>query len=233
MGIEAATFVVPKSILCMRSDYFRALFEGGFKETQSRTADLPDVKPKLFALVLCWFFTGHVLFSDKSNYVTVNDGKTFDEAVQMFLFADQYGTRKLRLDIFDVFACGKARYDCGLETIPIAKALSQLPENSGLYRFFEDLVIYNWDPKELEECTEIVLYLPPTVLGKLLFKGLQPYSLRSNKAPYNTDMCQYHEHLDETERDNCAEVLKAKTRKLKHMFEAQERLSKTKHTVMP
>ncbi|TID16857.1 hypothetical protein E6O75_ATG09623 [Venturia nashicola] len=226
VGKDAVPFVVPKAILCMRSDYFRAMFEGKFIESQSRTTDLPDIEPKYFALVLRWFHTGLVMFSDKSDFVCAEDDETFNEAIQMFRFADQYDTRDLRLAIFDVFAYSKARPEGSLDSIPVANALAQLPESSGLYKFFEDLIIYNWDPRDLEQCTEIALCLPPTVMGKLLLRGLSPISCRSEKAPYDKDMCQYHEHLSETERNQCPQKMKDKMDKLRNKVLAQEKLNR-------
>lgn len=212
----------------MRSDYFRAFFGGSFKERQSRTTNLTDIEPKYFALVLRWFHTGLVMFSDKFDYVCTEDDETFNEAIQMFLFADQDDTRDLRLAMFDVFADANAQPGHVLDSIPTAKALSQLPYSSGLYEFFKDLIMYNWDPHDLEQRTEIALYLPPIVMGKLLLIGLSPISFRSKKAPYDKDMCQYHEHLNEIELDRCPEEMKVKMNTLKVKVIVQEKLNRVR-----
>lgn len=43
VGEAQTPFVVLKSLLCPRSEYFRAMFEGNFEETTSRTSSLPDI----------------------------------------------------------------------------------------------------------------------------------------------------------------------------------------------
>jgi hypothetical protein len=210
----------------MRSGYFRAIFQGGFEEEQSRTTNLPDIEPEHFALALQWFYTGQVVFSDGSKFVGVDDDKTFNEAIQMFLFADQYDTRALRRDIFDILANSAFRYS--LDTVPVAKALSQLPESSGLYKLFADLVIYNWKPCNKQDAIEVASYLPAAVAGRLFFEGLEPSETRVKKAPYDKDMCQYHEHLNNGEREKCAKAMKRKASALKTEAAVHEKLSKRK-----
>lgn len=92
VGKVANPFVVPKSILCMRSDYLRAMSQGSFQEEWSHTTSLPDVEPKYIAPVLQWFYTGLIVLSDGTAYIGKNDPKTMNEAVKMFLFADRYDT---------------------------------------------------------------------------------------------------------------------------------------------
>jgi hypothetical protein len=207
------------------------MFQGGFQEERSHTTNLPDFEPEYFALVLQWFYTGLVVFSDGTAYIGKNDPKTMNEAVKMFLFADRYDTRSLRLQMFDILATWV--FGCSTEGIPldavaVAKALAQFPETSGLYKLFSDLIIYSWTPASREQSIEVARYLPAAVIGRMFIEGLEDSKWRVKKAPYGKDMCQYHEHLNDLERDNCAKEMKERTSSLNIDVFMHARLSKRK-----
>eukprot|EP00933_Yihiella_yeosuensis_P028584 TRINITY_DN22433_c0_g1_i1.p1 TRINITY_DN22433_c0_g1~~TRINITY_DN22433_c0_g1_i1.p1 ORF type:complete len:367 (-),score=74.91 TRINITY_DN22433_c0_g1_i1:234-1217(-) len=65
MNREQKTFPVHRSVICARSEYFRALLAGGFREASlgsdiSKSVMLPDVDPAAFDLVLTYLYTGHL-----------------------------------------------------------------------------------------------------------------------------------------------------------------------------
>ena len=51
-------FYVHPSLLCEKSEYFRACLQSHFSEAQSREVRLLDEKPKAFRLFLKWLYTG-------------------------------------------------------------------------------------------------------------------------------------------------------------------------------
>jgi hypothetical protein len=225
VGKAKAPFAILKSVLCLRSAYFRATFEGGFQEKQTQTTNIPDIEPEHFALVLQWFYTGNVAFSDGTKYIGFADEEKFFEALEMFLFANQYDTKALRVAIFNIFAT--SMFSDSLKMTLVAKSLPTLPETSGLYKLFSDMIVYEWKPKDVHEGIEVASYLPTTVVGRLFFKRLEQTGLTGmGEAPYHTNMCQYHEHLEDFDRAVCKIAMEVKRLELKNELVAHEKLSR-------
>jgi hypothetical protein len=57
VGKEKKAYTLHKDLLCFYSDYFRAAFNGSFKEASARKLELPDVKPSLFDEFQVWLYT--------------------------------------------------------------------------------------------------------------------------------------------------------------------------------
>lgn len=207
------------------------MFEGGFQEERSRATNLPDIKPEYFALVLQWFYTGSILFSDGTAYIGIDrDDKAINEAVQMFLFADQYDTRALRDELFGTFArwaLSESHVSDVVMTaaVPIAKALSELPAGSGLYKFCSDLLVHSWAPDNTDETTAVAEYLPADITGRLLLAGRNLRgNVKTTKAPYYMGMCQYHEHRTDVERGECMLDSNDKLARMRSDAEVQARM---------
>lgn len=57
---DTQTFSILKSLVCHKSPFFRAAFEGSFSEAESQTMTLEDVEPKIFGLMVDWLYTQKV-----------------------------------------------------------------------------------------------------------------------------------------------------------------------------
>lgn len=210
------------------------MFEGNFEETTSRTSSLPDLEPRIFGLILQWFYSGHVLFSNGTDVLPAKlpQTDTFLEALHMYRFADAYDTRDLRKAIFEkvagVLVQRISMTDQGMEAL--ARALSILPENSGLWKLIADRFLYCWEPKTEEQTAAVLPFLPAILVVKLLILGVGKGSKidRTNPSPWRVDMCQYHEHLNESERNGCAEKMEAAIAKSTYSLETEKLLGKRK-----
>mmetsp|Transcript_61816 Transcript_61816/g.180671 ORF Transcript_61816/g.180671 Transcript_61816/m.180671 type:complete len:725 (-) Transcript_61816:69-2243(-) len=62
-GDSCRSFPAHRAVLCARSDYFRALLAGGFRESAGdcRVVTLPDLDSAAFELVLSYIYTGRLL----------------------------------------------------------------------------------------------------------------------------------------------------------------------------
>lgn len=96
VGQEAELFVTLKSVLCSRSEYFRAAFEGRFEEQTSRETSLPDVEAKHFGLILQWFYSGRILFSNGSDFLLPLRGPIRHPGIAESGF--RFGCRRLHTD---------------------------------------------------------------------------------------------------------------------------------------
>ena len=54
LGLEK--FDLLKQSICSKSSYFRRLFEGGFRESQSSQTRLSDVRPWVFTVFISWLY---------------------------------------------------------------------------------------------------------------------------------------------------------------------------------
>ncbi|KAH0290258.1 hypothetical protein M436DRAFT_50684 [Aureobasidium namibiae CBS 147.97] len=57
VGASKQPFVLQKGLLCFYSDYFRAAFDGSFKEAVERKIELPDVKIDTFEAFQVWLYS--------------------------------------------------------------------------------------------------------------------------------------------------------------------------------
>ena len=58
VGAERKKFRLHRDVLCGRSDYFKACFEGNFNEAQQKELSLPEDDIKSFALFVGWMYGG-------------------------------------------------------------------------------------------------------------------------------------------------------------------------------
>jgi hypothetical protein len=56
----ATTFKVHKKILCQKIPYFDKMFNGGWRETGTQSANRPDDNPMAFKLLLGWVYVGKI-----------------------------------------------------------------------------------------------------------------------------------------------------------------------------
>ncbi|TLD25759.1 actin binding protein [Venturia nashicola] len=224
-----------RSLLCLRSEYFRALFNGNFEESASRTSSLPDIDPLIFGLVVQWLHTDRVVFSDGTDALPLDLASpgTFLEAIKMFVFADQYDTRSLRLALFDKIA-SVFTATATIRTadfVATAQAIMMLPEASGLRRLLVDHLLWRWGPESVCNATDVVRHLPPEISGELIFedRGSLGTPIRTRKRrdePWQKDMCQYHEHLNDRERKDCAGIMEARIKKIEAELTTMKRMAR-------
>ncbi|KAE8357037.1 hypothetical protein BDV28DRAFT_144700 [Aspergillus coremiiformis] len=69
INIGAASFEVSKTLLCKRSAYFEAMFNGNFKEGDDQSAEMEEVEGvvsvRSFHLLLQWLYLGRIVFNQE------------------------------------------------------------------------------------------------------------------------------------------------------------------------
>ncbi|TID16858.1 hypothetical protein E6O75_ATG09624 [Venturia nashicola] len=201
----------------------------------SRTSSLPDIDPLIFGLVVQWLHTDRVVFSDGTDALPLDLASpgTFLEAIKMFVFADQYDTRSLRLALFDKIA-SVFTATATIRTadfVATAQAIMMLPEASGLRRLLVDHLLWRWGPESVCNATDVVRHLPPEISGELIFedRGSLGTPIRTRKRrdePWQKDMCQYHEHLNDRERKDCAGIMEARIKKIEAELTTMKRMAR-------
>lgn len=92
-GTTKEVFVVPRGLICLRSEYFDKMFKGGFVESKSLRVELDDVEPWVFKCFVGWLYTQRVYYDpdrvepvepvkpDGGDGVPEDEEMTEDEAV--------------------------------------------------------------------------------------------------------------------------------------------------------
>ncbi|KAH0382040.1 hypothetical protein KCU92_g6635, partial [Aureobasidium melanogenum] len=80
VGDEKKPYVVHKDLLCFYSDYFRAAFQGSFKEATERKVELPGVIKDVFEHFQVWLYTRRLDFADTQ----------FHTIIRLWIFGDQH-----------------------------------------------------------------------------------------------------------------------------------------------
>lgn len=117
-GPEQGRWVLHEEMLCDRYAYFRAAFQGGFRETQTKILTMPEDDPKAFGL-----------FVDLMLHVYANIFHHFgndDEAVQLglckaYVLADMLGCQDVAENIDMQYRC----YMCPAPTGFLARNVSE------------------------------------------------------------------------------------------------------------
>ena len=96
VGESKKTFKVHSGLLSGKSEFFRAAFEGKFREGQDQRIELPETSETTFRGLLLWCYTGQVLESSE-NPTDV----PLRSLVSLYAFADFCGIPKLQDDTID------------------------------------------------------------------------------------------------------------------------------------
>jgi hypothetical protein len=154
-------FNVHKDLLVARSPYFKAAFEGRFKEAKDGVLVLEDVKIEAMKDFLDWLYFGRLspVYGEDEEDNDDNDDNEDDRfttleaymegyrsQVELYIFADRFNVPDLRKAIID------AKYDYYKDNdyVPsykeIITASNALPASSPLCGLYVDLYTLRWDP---------------------------------------------------------------------------------------
>jgi hypothetical protein len=86
------TFHMYRGLLCFHSEYFKILFEGGFREAQSDTHTMPETDVDIFELFYAWICTGTISKPDG----TCEGGIDHATITRLYAFADYHMMEELK-----------------------------------------------------------------------------------------------------------------------------------------
>ena len=137
--------------------------------------------------------------------MTRSDGSSNDKEhrflADFFVFADRRDIPKLRNRIMNDIAWSRQSGHQLLSSDDklLDIAFSRLPANSALCRYLIDEAAHCWNNKK--DISEDLEDLPPAFTAGLLraFAG----RVHQHKPAWRYDMCHYHDHATETEREDC------------------------------
>ncbi|TKX18324.1 BTB/POZ domain-containing protein 29 [Elsinoe australis] len=184
VGEEIQVFNVNKMVITKISPFFRAAFDGAWTESSSKTMELPDIEPILFAALIDWAYSGSII-SEHAREGPIYS-LTARSLVQLHIMADRFqipGLKNATNDgIFDIYT--------DLFKMKISNlhdAFDKLPENSTL----QCLLIDMWIRGEDRTGTTIKLV---ESLPKMALRLINAYESGAN-AEDEWNKSDYHEDL--------------------------------------
>ncbi|THY91796.1 hypothetical protein D6C89_05552 [Aureobasidium pullulans] len=98
VGSKKKSYSLHKGLLCFYSDYFRAAFNGSFKEATDGKIELMDVEPEVFDIFQVWLYSRRLQApADSVLY--------FTRLAQLWVFGDKHQVPLLQNEVMDdIFA---------------------------------------------------------------------------------------------------------------------------------
>jgi len=91
VGASKQPFVLHKGLLCFYSDFFRAAFEGSFKEATERKIELPDVDIDTFEAFQVWLYSQSFRgINDLADSSQAPKLPSFQILAHLWVFGDKY-----------------------------------------------------------------------------------------------------------------------------------------------
>jgi hypothetical protein len=143
-GDSQKTFQMYRGLLCFHSEYFKNLFEGGFKEAQSDTHMMPETAVDTFELFYAWVCTGTISKSDG-----VCDNKIGHESIsQLYAFADYHMVEELKNRAVELFFIHTIEaWQCWF--VGTQKLYDRTAEGCSLRRLHVDILLAKYSFKDI------------------------------------------------------------------------------------
>lgn len=190
VGPEETAFRIHKGLLCSKSEYFRAAFEGSFRESTEKKIQLRDEDSKIFQ------FYAALIYTDKAALSWNEEEFDVDVCCRLYVLADRLGSENIQNIVMDVIHGRCSRLDLpifGLGTIN--HVFNNTLPGSRLRAILIDVASYDMD---LDNQPELVNADPEFLFEvmKLCARRLPRYR-GDEEAPLNMDRCKmYHVHKD-------------------------------------
>ena len=208
VGPNQRRFGVYKGWISSKSTFFKAAFNGSFKEASNDVVLLPDDDPELFDIVHIWLNVDLLTQSVNGRDVDC----TSRQLIDVFIFGDKYGMPELQNMAINYLIEWAVKKE-GL--IPhFTHVYGNTTKNSPLRRLLVDLFAFlpqSWAeiargyPDLLYECPEFVLDVS-IALADGVFHRVSPPS-KMAKAPFvNRNGCDYHTHGEGVEVCSMLEI---------------------------
>ncbi|KAG9583452.1 hypothetical protein KCU77_g11236, partial [Aureobasidium melanogenum] len=190
VGPQKKAFVIHKDVLCFCSDYFRAAFNGSFKEAIEGKLSLPDEDADLFYIVNGFVYTRQLRQEDRQTGPQLSH-RTLG---QLWAFGDRYLMPALQNTAMDACIKRISLSNNGWFTgESMEREYGQTSEGSPLRRFLVD-----WQAHKSEQSKERLGQWPQEALVDLAttLSSMKSEHRGINKLPDDRGKCYYHVHAE-------------------------------------
>ncbi|KAI4174908.1 MAG: hypothetical protein LQ343_001935 [Gyalolechia ehrenbergii] len=196
VGSEKKPFYLHKALLSSKSTYFRAAFEGSFKEAAEQSLHLANDDPECFAYYILW------IYNQPLEYISSNlDRKpTLGDYCYLYILADKLGSEPLQnlvIDIIHECAVTSRHEHTRLEPDTVNYVWGHTLPGSQLRVILVDLMAWQ---NGIDGLPDLVKAEPEFLFEVLKICSQRlPLRLKDEVGPFDKDKCQtYHTHRDGT-----------------------------------
>ena len=198
-GDAQVEYHVHRAFLVHYSAYFRGALNGNFKEAIEGCVHLEDVEAGVFEVFLEWLYTQKL----PRNMAHIQTAEAEIKVVKLYTLADRLLVPDLERTLIDVVFSDKPSplYES------IFFAFTHLPVGNPLLQLLVDKHCARWEPElDEEKETELRRDLPSDfLLGVMDRFSKVVKELRDNGKELKLDICDYHDHKSDVERQECKE----------------------------
>ena len=212
MGDEAARFVVHEELFTYHSPYFCAALKGGFAEAADGAVRLQEADPVVFEIFVHWLYYARLPNKDDAPKLfnlwarLDNCGqKLCDSLVRLYVLCDKYDVPALRRHCLDqLFAHYDHPNTDSVQLATLVYTFQNAPSDSHLCRFVIDFFCHYGNAEEWSEACERHETAPPLALLSSALQRYTKYAMEIRRSNEGLRACDYHEHKDGEEHDECA-----------------------------
>ncbi|KAH0273977.1 hypothetical protein KCU91_g5600, partial [Aureobasidium melanogenum] len=200
VGATKEHYILHKDLLCFYSDFFRAAFNGSFKEAAERKIELPDTEVDVFEAFQVWLYTQKMPKNENTS-----SGKVHLEwpiLIKLWIFGDKYQIPLLQNIVMDN-SFDKVEMDAETPLYWIRLAYENTTPNSPLRKAITDIMAYRAIMHKSEATTRTCLsdtvYWPiQACLDVIAAMERGWVSNAPRKVLPTRDQCYYHVHATAT-----------------------------------
>jgi len=209
VGPQHDEYKIHREVLVYHSEYFRAALQGCWTENKERKVIIEDLEPAAFNIFVDWLYTRRIPSTVVAWGGSQEDGDNFSYSCrvsllffQTYVLADRLGAQELLNAVNNWIVGYQANsspwYDTviyAFDNIPAARRiLSMLVESHCRYSEEDDDALHDGDHS-----------LHTQLPNDFLFRVMKRYRQICEDRDWDREMnlCDYHEHVSEEERQKC------------------------------
>jgi hypothetical protein len=208
-GCLNCSFVVHEELLKYHSPFFRAALDGSFEEAKAKKVRV-EASAETVEFFVHWLYNQRLPSKqdhpDLFKLWEYLDQNSYSMAqlnlLRLHVFCDKYDVpvlKRLTLDTYIELVASNSNAPCAAH---ICIASANMPEDSPICRFVLDVCCKKNTPARWEWLFT-PLWEPPVIFYKLALKRYSQLLGQAQSTHSPLDICNYHDHKDEEERNAC------------------------------
>ncbi|KAK5124701.1 hypothetical protein LTR85_001414 [Meristemomyces frigidus] len=200
-GKDMKTFIVNEDLLKTHSDFFEAAFRGVWKEAKSRSVAFKDESPEVFEIFYHFVHTGQIFSSKDNDFTHDKNGETTSKDLEWGRLCGSWllGNKLLSTSFKDAVVDALTSKMAQEERWPLSMYTKVYPgscASSQIRRLLVDVVVWTWTIGIISKGLEIKGF-PDFLFDVAIALDQTKVNGRQGKAPFESESCQYHEHVAE------------------------------------
>lgn len=191
IGKTRREYNIHKSLLCNRSTYFDAAFNGKFSEAAKKELHIEDVYPEGFDMFVSW------LYSERVPTTSNVDDDSIMNYYRLYVLADRFCLERLGNDTMDRIKSYYTQNEYVPSHLAILEIVDNAPEDCGLRKFLGE-----WFAQHFEDnCGQINSEMDKAGKERGAFAVEIMQAMRKKRKnllmdPKQQNKCYYHQHID-------------------------------------